>query len=147
VLTQNIDGLHTKAGTPDVLELHGAIGRSRCQRRTCGPAFLDANVPAPGDVPGCPRCSRSARPDVVLFGEKLSTKVMARAKAALRQTDLCVYVGTSGQVWPAADLVDVAADAGARCVLVNAAPWERPHPAFTSTFLGRAEELLPELLG
>jgi len=147
VLTQNVDGLHTRAGTPDVLELHGSIARSRCLRRSCGPPFLDASVPAPGAVPVCVRCGRATRPDVVLFGEKLAGRVMAAARARLRSADLCVYVGTSGQVWPAADLVALASGAGARCVLVNQEPWQEPHPAFTDAFIGRAEELLPLLLG
>jgi len=148
VLTQNIDGLHTRAGTTAVLELHGSIHRSRCVRRSCGPAFADERVLAPGQqVLGCLRCERPARPDIVLFGEDLPGKVVHTAVDRLERADLCLYVGTSGTVSPANSMVTIAREAGARCVLVNAQPWLMPNPAFHDTILGPAEVLLPTLLG
>lgn len=145
--TQNIDGLHHAAGSSGVTELHGSIHRSRCIRTGCGPAFDDDRIPAAGQIPPCPRCGRPTRPDVVLFGEQLLARTVKTVTGALRRAELCLYVGTSGEVHPVSDLVSTGRRAGARCVLVNAAPWTHPHPDFHDTLLGPAENLLPGLLG
>ncbi|MGW1994971.1 SIR2 family NAD-dependent protein deacylase [Embleya sp. NPDC001921] len=147
IATQNVDGLHTAAGNREVVELHGRITQSRCMRKGCGPAFPDRRVPEPHEVPRCPQCGRNTRPDIVLFGERLSGSAMRALDARLRTADLCLYVGTSGNVWPVRDLVSTARSAGARCVLVNAEDWIQPHPDFHHTALGAAEHLLPTLLG
>lgn len=147
VLTQNVDDLHGRAGTTGVIELHGSIHRSRCLRRSCGTPYPDATSPAPGQVPSCPRCARRTRPDVVLFGEQLAAASVAAARAALRQADLIVYVGTSGNVWPVAGFAEQARAAGKRTVLVNADPWEDGAQVFDEIHLGDAAEVLPRLLG
>lgn len=146
VLTQNVDGLHQRAGSADVLELHGSIHRTRCMRRACRAVFTDTRIPEPGTVLTCPTCQSRTRADITLFGEQLPTGALRRAREVMAAADLCVYVGTSGNVWPAADLVSVAAAAGALCVLVNAEPWPHPHPDFERTVLGMAGQVLPTVL-
>lgn len=147
IATQNVDRLHQRAGSSEVHELHGSVHRSRCMRKSCAHTFEDPHVPASGAVPTCPRCGKALRPDVVLFGEQLSRALVGSVQERLREADLCLYVGTSGNVWPVSDLVTVARRSGARCVLVNAEEWDNPHPDFHDTVLGPAEELLPTLLG
>lgn len=118
--------------------------RSRCLRDRCGGPHEDLTV-ADNGPPRCANCTRIVRPDVVLFGEKLNPKLIHHVETTLRGADLCLYVGTSGEVWPVSDLVSVARNAGARCVLVNKDPWRYEHPDFHETHLGPAEELLGEL--
>jgi len=144
LLTQNVDSLHQRAGSPAVIELHGSAFRTRCTNPACGlPPFPDDRLYE--TVPLCPRCHSPLRPDVVLFGETLSETVLRRAQTALAECDLFLAVGTSGTVWPAAAFVRLAAQAGARTVLVNldAATGSEE---FDEVYLGKAEGVLPGLL-
>jgi NAD-dependent SIR2 family protein deacetylase len=129
-----------------VVELHGSIRRTRCLRRSCSPAFDDPTVPEPRQVPRCGVCGRAARPDIVLFGERLLAAHLRHLKQRLRQADLVLYCGTSGTVFPARDLIDHAPPDALR-ILVNKEPWDVPHPGFHHTILAPAEEALPALLG
>lgn len=148
VITQNVDSLHLRAGSPEVIELHGSLARIRCMNARCG-----AHAPAPdpdraGDAPPpCPRCLEPMRYDIVLFDEYLSPANERAAKIALRAADLFVAVGTSGVVFPAAAYVREAEYAGARTMLVNLEPPEPPSPYFQEVVIARAEEALPALLG
>jgi NAD-dependent deacetylase len=117
LVTQNIDRLHQRAGSPEVLELHGTLALARCsdcQRRV----EMDAALALPGEPPRCP-CGGLYRPDVVWFGELLPQEAMERATSACRRCDLFLAVGTSATVFPAAGLIEVARDAGACVVEVN----------------------------
>jgi NAD-dependent deacetylase len=87
------------------------------------------------------------RPDVVLFDEALTVDSEWESKKALRECDLFLAVGTSGTVSPASNFVRAADYAGARTIYVNLEPMKPPNPAFRESYLGRAEELLPVLLG
>ena len=147
VVTQNIDGLHQRAGSTDVVELHGSIHRTRCLRRRCGVPHLDRRLPEPGYALPCASCGGRARPDVVLFGERLPTNGWKQALDAAKQAQVCLFIGTSGTVWPAASLLEAASQNGALCALVNADQWAEPHPAFAATVLGDAATTLPALLG
>jgi NAD-dependent deacetylase len=118
--TQNIDGLHAKAGSRDVLELHGNIWRGRCTR--CASVEELAATPLAEVPPACSACGAPLRPDVVLFGEYLPAGVFDRAAAAAERADLCFVVGTSAVVFPAAELPAIAARAGALVVEVNPEP-------------------------
>ena len=146
VITQNVDGLHQRAGSESVVELHGTILRTRCSREGC------ALEPYPDEevyeerVPRCPCCEAPLRPEVVLFEEPLPGEAEWRAKRALRECDLFLAVGTSGTVSPASGFVRSAAYAGARTILVNLEPLEVPNSSFQVRILGRAEEVLPDLL-
>ncbi|MDH4037045.1 MAG: NAD-dependent deacylase [Candidatus Krumholzibacteria bacterium] len=117
LLTQNIDNLHTTAGSSDVVELHGNIFRFKCFENG-HPATPDEGA---GEPPRC-QCGSFLRPDVVWFGEMLDPHHIDRAYAALATCDAILVVGTSGLVYPAAGFPAVARDAGARVVEVNPEP-------------------------
>ncbi|HEU0016677.1 MAG TPA: NAD-dependent deacylase [Longimicrobium sp.] len=146
VITQNVDGLHSAAGSRDVIELHGNIRRVKC---------LDAGHPFTGripddgsdeqDPPPCPACGSPLRPDVVWFGEMLPEAAVERAWRLAGECDVLLLVGTSGTVWPAAELPLVARRRGARVIEVNPTPSELTHAA--DVFLaGPAGEVLPALV-
>lgn len=146
VLTQNVDGLHGRAGS-ETVELHGSVLRTRCIR--CGGVYADDLVPAEGVVPDCLVCGykRRTRVDVVLFGENLLGRHVKRSRELLRSADVCLYVGTSGNVFPVADFVSWAKRGGAVTALVTRDPWEHPSPDFDVTLLGDADDLVPDLMG
>ncbi|CAN5924448.1 NAD-dependent deacylase [soil metagenome] len=114
IITQNIDGMHARAGAADVVELHGSLWRVRCDAE---------NIVRPDHtVPMSPRkCSCGAywRPDIVWFEDQLDHRNLRRAREALEACDLLVTVGTSGVVYPAADLPRLAMRSGALTVEVN----------------------------
>ena len=114
VITQNIDGLHQKAGSRNVLELHGSVYRNFCTR--CGRAYgLDAVLQAEG-VPRC-SCGGIIKPDVVLYEEGLDSDVLQKAVFYIRHADVLIIGGTSLTVYPAAGLIDYYR--GNRLVLIN----------------------------
>ncbi|HET7433657.1 MAG TPA: NAD-dependent deacylase [Thermoanaerobaculia bacterium] len=102
VVTQNVDGLHARGGSRNVIELHGNIHRVRCMRE--GTTEL-RDAPLPSIPPYCATCGSLLRPDVVWFGEMLSEQALADAASAIRRADLLLVIGTSGVVFPAAALV------------------------------------------
>lgn len=120
VVTQNIDGLHQKAGSKDVLELHGTLRWARCAR--CGERRpMDDAVAVAVSPPPC-ACGGALRPDVVWFGEMLPPGALERAAALAEGCGVFLTVGTSGTVMPAAALIAQAAHAGAVVVEVNPEP-------------------------
>jgi NAD-dependent deacetylase len=116
IITQNVDGLHARAGSRDVLEFHGSIWRLRCL--TCGREREDRRVPLPIPL-RCDACGGMHRPGVVWFGEGIDPDVLDQAAAAAQQCDVFLVIGTSGAVYPAAGLVAVAANSGARVLEFN----------------------------
>lgn len=116
LVTQNVDGLHERAGSKNLIELHGNIVRTRCFG--CDRA-LDESSMRPGTPPTCTHCGAFARPDVVWFGEMLPEEGLRRAFEAARSCDLLLSIGTSTVVEPAASLPFLALDAGARVIEVN----------------------------
>jgi NAD-dependent deacetylase len=147
LITQNVDQLHQRAGSRDVIELHGSVFRTRCSSDACDLPPFDDEDPHAGSPPRCPRCGACLRPDVVLFDEAIPGGVEWHAKRALRDCDFYLAVGTSGTVSPASNFVRAAEFARARTVLVNLEPMKPRHPAYDEEYLGRAEDLLPVLLG
>lgn len=129
VITQNVDDLHERAGSRDVVNLHGSLFATRCL--DCGaqaggtpdPILRDARaVPADGGheaPPRCTRCSGALRPGVVWFGEALPAHAWNRAVDTVAACELLVLVGTSGLVHPAASLPALARDAGVRVLEIN----------------------------
>jgi NAD-dependent deacetylase len=103
IVTQNVDGLHARAGSRDVVELHGSILRVRCVREGKRRMHEDSFDAAP---PLC-ECGALLRPDVVWFGEMLPEEALARAAAAVHGADLMLVIGTSGVVYPAAGFVSM----------------------------------------
>ncbi len=145
LITQNVDGLHTRAGSSSVVEFHGNALRTRCTRHPCALESFEDQQCEGDEVPLCPLCGSALRPDIVLFGEMIPPKADHLAKRALRDCDLFIAAGTSGTVQPAALFASWAAMAGARTVWVNIeAPGHESN--FDEVFLGRAEEVLPRLL-
>jgi NAD-dependent deacetylase len=117
LLTQNIDDLHERAGARDVVHMHGEITRALCA--ICEIRWDAPHVMDPGDA--CPACGATAtRPDIVWFGEM--PYHMDRIVAAIEAADLFVAIGTSGEVYPAAGFVDIAAAAGAETLEINLEP-------------------------
>jgi NAD-dependent deacetylase len=145
LITQNIDGLHQRAGSPDVIELHGSVHRTRCSNPGCALAPFEDRETYESRVPTCAACGAVLRPDIVLFGEYVPRDAMQRIQDALADCDLFVAIGTSGAVEPAASFVRAAALAGARTLLVNLEPMDFPNPAFQEQRLGPAEALVPAL--
>lgn len=148
IVTQNVDGLHAEAGSSDVIEVHGNIRRVRCLDR--GHPFTGMLPPyvedQEQDPPACPACGSPLRPDVVWFGEMLPADAVERAWSLAGRCDAMLLIGTSGTVWPAAELPLVARRAGGRIIEVNPTPSELTHAA--DIFLqGPAGRVLPALLG
>lgn len=142
LITQNVDGLHQRAGSKRVIELHGNVVRTKC---------FDENVvidswPETTDVPPrCPRCRAYLRPDVVWFGESLPEGAFEAADQAARDCDLFLSVGTSTVVYPAAALPYTALESGATVVEINpnSTPFT-PHAHFA--LHGPSGLILPQLL-
>ncbi|MFD0318263.1 SIR2 family NAD-dependent protein deacylase [Streptomyces flavalbus] len=126
VITQNVDGLHQLAGMParKVLELHGSARSVVCTQCHARSAMVDAlaRVDAGEDDPACLECGGILKPATVMFGERLDPVVLGDALAISKACQVFVAVGTSLQVQPAAGLAGVAADHGARLIIVNAEP-------------------------
>jgi NAD-dependent deacetylase len=141
LITQNVDGLHHRAGSSDVIELHGNIMRIRCS--TCGAEDHD---PGAGEPPSCTACGGLLRPDVVWFGEMLPEQALQRATAAAASCDVLLSVGTSGMVYPAAGLLSVAAQAGATVIVVNPDATSAGLHGAPLCLAGGASDLLPRLV-
>lgn len=150
LVTQNVDGLHARAGSPDPIELHGSLHRPYCSR--CGrahavaddlPELADAGEPL--TPPGCSACGAPVRPGVVWFGESLPAGALEQAHAAVTDCDLLLSIGTSSLVYPAAMLPRRAAEHGARIVQIN--PDATPLDEVAAFSLrGPAARILPALL-
>ncbi len=119
LITQNIDGLHQQAGSEHVVELHGNLFANKWLDG-CG--RCDTVPPVPGEPPHCALCGAMMRPGVVWFGEDLPRVARFRADHAAQNCDLCLVVGTSGLVYPAAALPGLAREHGARVIVVNTQP-------------------------
>lgn len=137
LVTQNVDGLLSRAGAADVLELHGSLRRWRCDH--CG------NRRGPWLFHRCMRCGERARPDVVMFGEMLNEGLLLDAQVAAQQSDLFLLVGSTAVVYPAADLPRQALASGGQLVTLNAEALSLDHSA-SAVLHGKAEELLPQLI-
>jgi NAD-dependent deacetylase len=146
LITQNVDGLHARAGSTSVVELHGSILVTRCSDESCSfKAFTDTKSYDDG-APVCPECGCFLRPDIVLFGEALPARAEVATKRAFRDCDLFIAVGTSGNVSPAASFVQWAKYAGAKTVLVNLEKMDPSGNFFDLQIEGKAEEILPKIL-
>lgn len=117
LVTQNIDGLHQRAGSERVCELHGNVWRLRCPH--CREFIEDARTPLPTLPPRCARCGAVLRPDIVLFSEALPEDALRRAWEAAECCDLLLVIGTSGVVHPAAALPVLAQQHGALTIEIN----------------------------
>jgi NAD-dependent deacetylase len=140
LLTQNVDGLHGRAGSRNVIELHGNIWKVRCTG--CGTVTEDRRVPIP-IPPHCASCGKMLRPHIVWFGESLDPRDMDRAVEALENCDVMLVIGTSGVVQPAATFASTARGAGAFVVEINP---DASSSAAQIALRGRAAEIVPQLV-
>ncbi len=134
VVTQNIDGLHQKAGSKVVLELHGSVHRNYCE--SCHAFYSAEDILNSKGVPRCEACGGSIKPDVVLYEEGLDNRTIQEAVRYISQADLLIIGGTSLAVYPAAGLVDYYQ--GNKLVLVNKSATPRD---------GQADLVLQESIG
>ena len=144
LITQNVDDLHERAGNTNTIHMHGRLKTLRCEQSGRSEVRM-AESDLADDFVVCQCCAtpQRLRPDIVWFGEM--PMQMEDIYAAVEQSDLFIVVGSSGHVYPAAGLVNIAHQAGARTVLVNLeAPLNAD--AFDEVHLGKAGELLPVLL-
>ncbi len=150
--TQNVDGLHTRAGSTRVVEMHGSLWKTKCSSCRRAP-FDDAEVYDEGHLPACSTCDEHGhfallRPDIVWFGEMLATENLARIDRFLsdgaKHRLVFLAIGTSGAVHPAATLVDLARARGAETWLVNLEPPANAQ-RFENTRTGASGEILQTL--
>jgi NAD-dependent deacetylase len=138
LVTQNVDGLHQKAGSQSIIELHGNIWRARCT--SCETRY--AITPDVDRADLCVSCGDPLRPDIVLFGEFLPAGAFELAAERASSCDLCFVVGTSSLVYPAASLPELAKAAGAYLCEINPEPTPLSHLCDV-TIRGKAGEVLP----
>jgi len=139
LITQNVDGLHAKAGSQKILELHGNIWRVRCTKEE--KTFLNHEVLSDNVPPLC-ECSALFRPDVVWFGEALPEGIISKALENIRRCELFFVIGTSAIVEPAASLPLIAKQSGAYVIEINIDRTPISH-FMDDTYLGKAGEILP----
>lgn len=139
LVTQNVDGLHRRAGNSNILELHGNIERSYCIE-----CHFEENDPEEARLK-CLKCGGKMRPGVVWFGEALPETTFLEAERAASDCELFFCIGTSAVVFPAAALPEIAQRNGAYLVEVNLEPTELT-PLCDESFHGKAGEILPKLL-
>jgi NAD-dependent deacetylase len=137
LITQNVDGLHRRAGSKTVHEIHGRLETMICMQ--CQKKHEQETEDAFCD------CGGVIRSDIVLFDEDLPTEIITNAHIALKHTSVFVAVGTSGMVWPAASFVADARDAGAYCINVNVEA--SGNKMFHEEIVGEAKDVLPVLFG
>ena len=140
LVTQNVDGMHQRAGSRDVIEFHGNLFSNRC--------FADGRIVETdvGDaVPRCPDCGDYLRPGVVWFGEAIPEDALHVSFAAAADCDVFMSIGTSSLVYPAAGLADVALESGAVTIEVNPSPTGQSD-AYTASLRGNAGVVLPKLV-
>lgn len=142
--TQNVDGLHHRAGNREMVELHGTITRtrcSRCQRLADWPEPIEEGE---DPVPRCGFCEGLMRPHILWFGERYWTGTLERAYEFAHEADVCLVVGTSAQVWAPAQMALLAQQQGAFLIDVNPGATDISFSADVH-LMGPAGEMLPEL--
>jgi NAD-dependent deacetylase len=142
LITQNVDGLHIKAGSKNILEIHGNLWKVRCTK--CHKITLDLSLDM-GPLPKCQDCGGLLRPYVVWFGESLDYRLLSQAIEASRTCQVMLVVGTSAVVQPAASLASEAKQAGAVVAEINVE--ETPNSSMMDfVLLGKAGEIVPKLV-
>lgn len=144
VITQNIDGLHQAAGSRTVYEYHGSTRRMQCM--DCRMFFDSASISLETLPPPCPNCGGLLKPDFVFFSEAIPFDVHTEATRLAKKADVCLVVGTCGEVMPAGRIPRVAANAGATVIEINVQ--ETGYTRGTTDILlqGKAGTMLPMLV-
>ena len=142
LITQNVDGLHLKAGSKNLLEIHGNLWKVRCTKCHTVSLNMSSNM---GPLPTCRECGGLLRPHVVWFGESLDSALLSRAIEAARSCQVMLVIGTSAIVQPAASLALEAKEAGAVVAEINLEA--TPNSGMMDiVLLGKSGEILPKLL-
>ena len=141
VITQNVDGLHIRAGSTDVIELHGHLRTARCEA-----CRGEIEWPLAPPHPCCTGCGGMLRPNVVMFEELLSETDLDRARQAAQECDVLISAGTSNLVWPAKELPMLARSSGASLIVVNPDLSGQPWGHRIVQLAGRAGEILPSIV-
>ncbi|MBN2620474.1 NAD-dependent deacylase [candidate division WOR-3 bacterium] len=144
LLTQNVDNLHQRAGSRNILELHGSIFRARCLNCRATYAYGIEKMPDTVSPPTCP-CGGILRPDVVWFGEMIPQDIWHAALAFCATADTVLICGTSGVVWPAAALPGYAQEHGSTIIEINLEPTPASNVVDVA-IKGRAGKILPALV-
>jgi NAD-dependent deacetylase len=144
LITQNVDGLHDRAGSRRIIKLHGDIWEVRCTG--CSGVERNEDVPLASLPPQCSSCGAMLRPNVVWFGEALPLAAWDVAMEASRKAEIFLLIGTSAVVYPAASLVELAHARGARVAVINPEPTPVDELA-QWTLRGPAGEILPQIAG
>lgn len=145
VVTQNIDCMHQRAGSSDVIEFHGTLEKLVCTE--CGRRFPAVATLLESSLPACTECGGLLKPDVVFFGEGIPEEAAGRAFDLADNTSCVLVVGTTGEVMPACMIPHNAARRGAKIIEVNIVPSEFTRSGLSNIFLcGKAGSVLPELV-
>ncbi len=151
IITQNIDGLHQKAGARNVIEVHGSVARMECLK--CGESYpaeqFAGEFMVEGKIPRCARCDAILKPSITLFEEMLPQKAWNQAENACRRADLILVVGSSLEVTPAAYLPMYALENNARLILINltATPLDRRADVLLRSDAAEAVPAIADKLG
>lgn len=143
VITQNVDGLHQRAGNQDVIEFHGNFAWQRCQ--TCSQRFSTADVDLTQIPPHC-GCGGVLRPDCIFFGEMIPPEALHRSQQVSAHCDVMLVVGTSAMVQPAATMPFIARDNGAVVLEINPEPTPLTNRISNLPLMGDAGTILPQLV-
>ncbi len=143
VITQNIDDLHQRAGSSAVYEVHGSLRRMICVR--CHETFpagqFRSEIDDATTLPRCPHCERVLKPEITLFGEMLPEDTWRAAEEHCRRADVILVAGSSLEVWPAAGLLEIGLDHGARLIINNLTPTHLDGDAAVRIHLDVAEAI------
>ena len=143
IVTQNIDGLHQKAGSRNVIEFHGTTATMTCTK--CGNRYGSEEVDMSKEIPTCPRCGGILKPDFVFFGEGIPEAALTASFDLAKKADLCIVVGTSGVVMPAGMIPILVHENGGKVVEVNPTK-SQITDNYSDVFIGRnAVEAFTEL--
>ena len=145
LVTQNVDGLHQRAGNDPVIEFHGNLFDDRCHAEGCIVKSDAAEQREDPDVPTCPRCGSNLRPGVVWFGEAIPEVALNESFAAAADCSVFLSIGTSSLVYPAAGIADIARESGALVAEINPEPTMRA-ASYDYSIAAKAGAALPKLL-
>lgn len=151
IVTQNVDGLHTRAGSKNVIEFHGNVRRTRCSNPRCALVPFEDHDPHLDGVPRCELCGSNLRPDIVLFGEQIdrngSTKI-AGARALFKRAGTVIVAGTTLEVSPAKNIVDIKkrSFSGVRTMWINVQPPANNLHCYREKFREPCDAVLPGLM-
>lgn len=148
IITQNVDGLHQRAGSKNVIELHGNVLKTRCTNPRCSMTPFDDCLPHKELLPKCSSCGNTLRPGVVLFGETLEMDDVILARKISKECGTLLVVGTTLEVQPAKSIIDIKKRfySGVKTIWVNIEPAGVHHWSFREVHTSGADAVLPDLL-